>query len=86
VGRTCSLRLLGARRIDTNLGVANVVRTDHGEVALRFGGSPSPGLLQFMESLQQEWDQAREIAHSPECCTSRGALEPLVPRNLRVRA
>lgn len=86
LGSSWALRLLGGRRLDAELGQASVLRAEGAEVALRFANPTAPGLQQFLRALQQSWQQAREICHSPDCCGSRGPLEPLIPRNLKARA
>lgn len=79
-GETCTIRLLGARTAQADLGPATVLRADGQEVGLRFATRDNPAVKRYLQALHQAWDQAVQIKHPPDCCRSRGPIEPSLPK------
>jgi hypothetical protein len=79
-GETCTIRLLGARTLQADLGAATVLRADGQEVGLRFASRDNPAVKRYLAALQEAWDRAVQIKHPPECCLTRGPIEPSLPK------
>jgi hypothetical protein len=71
---------MGARRCESDIGIAEVVRVDAAESGLRFLQPRSRTLLGFIARLGQDWAVAHEVHHPFVCPCARGApAEPLAP-------
>jgi hypothetical protein len=79
-GESCTIRMLGARTVQAELGAATVLRADGQEVGLRFASRDNPAVKRYLAALQEAWDRALQIKHAPECCLSRGPIEPSLPK------
>jgi hypothetical protein len=80
-GESCTIRLLGSRTMQADLGAATVLRADGQEVGLRFAVRENPAVKRYLASLHEAWARAVQIKHAPECCaTQRGPIEPSLPK------
>jgi hypothetical protein len=79
-GQTCSVRVLGARSVQADLGNARVLRVDGQEAGLRFSLRDAPAVLRYLRTLEEAWDKAVRLEHPPECCKLRGPIEPSLPK------
>jgi hypothetical protein len=77
---TCTIRLLGARTVQADLGTATVLRAEGQEVGLRFASKDNPAVKRYLAGLQSAWDRAVHINHLPECCGRSGPIEPSLPK------
>ena len=80
VGETCTIRLLGARNVQSDLGAATVLRADGQEIGLRFASRDNASVKRYLASLQEAWDRAVQVKHHPECCVQHGPIEPSLPK------
>lgn len=79
-GDEYAVRLLGLPALKSELGLARVVRADAAEAGLRFVKPGNPQVASYVKSLQDAWTRAVEIDHLPDCCASRGPIEPSMPK------
>jgi len=59
-----------------------IIRNHPGDLAVRFNrDDPTTRLVvaRLQESVQEAWQQARELSHPPICCGAGGVLEPPLP-------
>ena len=83
-GLDVELRVMGAQPpVPGMLGRAEVVRSDKsGDVGVRFIRTDVVARIassKLFAAVQQAWDRAPEIAHSPLCCKGGRLLEPPLP-------
>jgi hypothetical protein len=79
-GQTCSVRVLGGRSVQADLGNARVLRVDGQEAGLRFSVKDAPAVLRYLRTLEEAWDKAVQLEHPSECCRLRGTIEPSLPK------
>ena len=75
-----SVRLMGFRRLDGDLGEARVVHTENGESGLRFLERDNPRVLTFVSKAEAAWAGARRVEHARNCCVYGPPVEPAAPR------
>jgi hypothetical protein len=79
-GQLCTVRLVGARATQADLGKAQVLRADGSEAGLKFLDERHAGLARYLRTLEEAWARALQIRHPPECCRMRGPIEPPMPK------
>jgi PilZ domain len=75
-----TLRLLGCKRTDGDLGTARVVHVHDAESGLRFTDPGNPRLESFLQKVETAWTAARHIEHARNCCIYGPPVEPATPR------
>jgi hypothetical protein len=75
-----TLRLLGCKRLEGDLGTARVVHVNGPESGLRFTEAGNPRLQSFLAKAEFAWAGARHIEHARNCCISGPPVEPQAPR------
>lgn len=73
------VRLIGARRLECDLGVAEVVRVDASESGLRFVEPQSQAVRSLIGNLDTVWAGADRIEHPAACCAGGLPVEPVAP-------
>ncbi|MGZ6124873.1 MAG: hypothetical protein ACXWLR_07925, partial [Myxococcales bacterium] len=68
VSESYTLRLLGCRRLEGDLGTARVVHVHGAESGLRFDDPRNPRLQSFLARVESTWTAARHIEHARNCC------------------
>jgi hypothetical protein len=84
-GECCFVHVIGAPVTSSDLGVAEVIRTQGIEAGMRFSSPEGASVVRLVRSLQQAWGRALELDHLPECCAHGRPIEPTLP-DLRSRA
>jgi hypothetical protein len=79
-GQTYTVRLMNARRTSSDFAIAQVVRFEGSEVAMRFLAPRSPEVPRYIAHLLEAWMGAPEIEHAPACCNGHGLLDPPLPK------
>jgi hypothetical protein len=80
VSDTYTLRLLGSKRTDGDLGTARVVHVHDAESGLRFNDPGNPRLEAFLAKVESAWTAARHVEHARNCCLFGPPVEPAAPR------
>jgi hypothetical protein len=75
-----TLRLLGCKRMEGDLGTARVVHVNDAESGLRFTDPGNPRLQSFLAKVESAWAAARHIEHARNCCIYGPPVEPVAPR------
>ena len=78
-GEEVQVQLMGARRSESALGGARVVRVDRGGAGLRFVQN-TPDLRSWLRGLELWWAKATLVEHQRGCCAGGALLEPAPPR------
>lgn len=74
------VRLVGARRTEGELGVAEVMRVEGSESGLRFVEPQTEALDHAIGELEKLWAGAGRIEHAKACCVGGRPIEPAAPR------
>ena len=75
-----SVRLLGFKRVEGDLGEARVVHVGGGESGLRFVERGNPRVLGFLARAESAWAGARRVEHPRNCCVYGPPVEPATPK------
>lgn len=80
VSDSFTVRLLGCKRLEGDLGTARVVHVNDAELGLRFTDPGNPRLQNFLARAESAWTAARHIEHAHNCCIYGPPVEPVAPR------
>lgn len=77
---TYSVRLLGCKRLEGDLGTARVIHVRDTESGLQFTEPGNSRLQSFLARAEAAWNAARHIEHARNCCIFGPPVEPAAPR------
>jgi hypothetical protein len=80
VSDTYTVRLLGCKRLEGDLGIARVIHGQDAESGLRFDEPGNPRVQNFLTRAEAAWAAARHIEHPRNCCILGPPVEPAAPR------
>ncbi len=80
VSEAYTLRLLGCKRMEGELGTARVVHVHGAESGLRFVDAENPRRQSLLSKAESAWTAARHIEHARNCCIYGPPVEPAAPR------
>lgn len=80
VSDSYTVRLLGCKRLEGDLGTARVIHAHDAESGLRFDDAANPRVQNFLTRVESAWAAARHIEHARNCCIFGPPVEPAAPR------